>query len=150
MSFGATDPHDVERNWRQECLQSWHNALVNREPGSRDYVDYLGPYLKPSAFVDPVSTARFWLTEVDGDRVPLNRATGLAHFFQLEHKVGHGNPLDSLHACYLLDVDVFVTADRAFATTLDKLKTHLAHHADVLFVDRSSASTVDELSALRR
>ena len=148
VGFGAIAPDDSERAWRAECLQCWHNAVVNRVPASRDYWDYLGPYLTKTAFGDPIATARFWLDEVDGDQTPLNRVTALTNHFQLKHKIGQGNQLDSLHACYLLDVDTFVTADKAFAGILGRLKTFFGRTARVLLIDRSSSSTVAELSAL--
>ena len=46
----------------------------------------------------------------------------IVHWVQLETKVGAGNPRDAQHAAYLLDADVFVTADRRFHRVLELLR----------------------------
>jgi hypothetical protein len=148
QAVARRDLNDPEQAWRIECLQVWHNAIVNQEPASRDYIDYLGPYLRPEAFADKRKTADFWLREVDATRMPLNRSSGLAHYFQLAHKITHGNPGDILHTCYLLDVDVFVTADTAFANVLSEVQRRVPGSAQVAYILRGAASTLEELQGL--
>ena len=41
----------------------WQNAIVQKFATSCDYADWLGPYLRPSAFEDP-SYADFWLKDL--------------------------------------------------------------------------------------
>jgi hypothetical protein len=142
------DLGDPEINWRVDCLSAWSNAIVGKHPTGRDYADYLGPYLKPTAFVDPTAATDFWLRKVQGRSVPLNRAAGLAHYFQTHHKISHGNSLDALHACYLHDVDVFLTADKAFFTVLEKVAKFIEHPAQVVLIERSSPSTLAQLRTL--
>jgi len=148
QAVARCDLNDPEQAWRVNCLQVWHNAVVNRVPASRDYVDYLGPYLRPEAFKDDRKTADFWLREVDSTRMPLNRSSGLAHYFQLEHKISHGNPCDTLHACYLLNVEVFVTADTAFAKVLKEVQRCVSGRAQIVRIRRGTASTLKELERI--
>ena len=116
-----------------------------RASASRDYADYVGPYLKDSAFIDEQSTASFWLHEVDPLRVLLNRICGLAAHLQLNYKIGHGNPCDSLHACHLSDADLFVTADRAFFGICQAIANRTDKVARVALIDRAAVSTVSEI-----
>lgn len=140
------DLQDADQAWRTECLHSWHNAIVLRSRASRDYHDYLGPHLKPTAFQEEAETLDFWLRNVDGARVPLNRLVGLTHHFQLAQRITHGNAVDSLHACYLLDVDLFVTADKPFATALTSAAALVPESGQVVCVNRGASSSVSELA----
>jgi hypothetical protein len=137
--------HDPEIAWRTECCTSWFNAIVVKHPTSRDYADYLGPHLKPQAFVDSAMTTDFWMRQVEGKNLPLNRTAGLSNYFQLRHKISHGNAVDALHACYLHDVDIFVTADKPFAAVLHEVAKLIVRPARVLLINRAATSTLSEL-----
>jgi len=140
------DLKDPEKFWRADALTSWHAAIVERAPASRDYFDYLGPYLKDNAFGDRASYLSFWLNEVDAGRLARNRLTSLVSFFQLDSRSTHGNPGDAIHANHLLDVDLFVTADKAFAKSLDQVRSLVPGAAVVKLIDRSRASAVAEIA----
>ncbi len=139
------DLTDADQAWRLDCLGVWQNAIIRKDPASRDYRDYLGPYLTDSALLDETSVVSFWLHEVDSLRMPLNRICGLATYFQLRHKIGHGNPLDGLHAGHLIDVDCFVTADRAFFAVCEAIGRVVNSVARIRLMNRAAASTVTEL-----
>jgi hypothetical protein len=91
------DTSDPEVFWRFDGLMVWYNAIERKDPSCRDYHDWLAPYIKPGSFRDP-SYQSFWLQEASGDAMPLNRLVGLVNFYQLSHKVTHGNAGDQLHA----------------------------------------------------
>jgi hypothetical protein len=132
-----------EAYWRSDNADCWSAAVVNRNPSSRDYADYLLPYLVDDAFLDP-SYDKFWMIDVVGENMPRNRISGLSSFFQLQHKLGHGNSFDALHANYLLDVDLFVTADRAFQKVLCQICAHTTRPlAKPVLIDRARASAVE-------
>jgi hypothetical protein len=68
----------ADEYWRFDCLLVWFNAIVKRMKASRDYADWLLPYLKDDAFRRS-TYHRFWLEEVDQTRVAKNRGSpGLA------------------------------------------------------------------------
>ena len=142
------DLGDPEINWRVDCLSTWSNAIVGKHQSARDYADYLGPYLKPVAFVDSTAATEFWMRKVQGRSVPLNRTAGLAHYFQTHHKISHGNSLDTLHACYLHDVDVFLTADKAFFAVLEEVAKFIEKPVRVVLIERSSSSALAQMRRL--
>jgi hypothetical protein len=76
------DVSDPELFWRLDGLMVWFNAIEGRSPASRDYADWLDPYLKRGSFRDP-SYRSFWLKDASAEALPLNRLTGLVSFYQL-------------------------------------------------------------------
>jgi hypothetical protein len=136
---------DPEIYWRFDCLQVWYNAIERCSPASRDYADWLGPYLRSGSFRDH-SYASFWLTEVTSDALPLNRLTGLIAFYQLQKKITHGNAVDQLHAGHWLTSDLFVTADRAFHDILSNVATnHYPSRPKPALIDQSATSATTQL-----
>src|SRR5262249_7343988 len=109
---------------------------MERKPSSRDYLDYLGPYLKKEALRDKWDAASFWLDDVDGARTKLNRAIGLAQHFQVSRKLQASNADDVLHAAYLLEAEVFVTADRRFALVLNDVAGFIGLCARIEYIRR--------------
>ena len=142
VAFALTDP---EEYWRNECAMAWFQAIVNRNPASRDYADYLAPYLKTDVFAE-MDYASLWKHEICGTNVPLNRITGLADFFQLQAKIGHGNAYDRMHANFGTTVDAFLTCDKAFCNVLSSLKAYLGgSFATPVLVDRGACDVHAEL-----
>ena len=119
------DVEDPEVHWRVEGLLAWHQAIEMKSPASRDYADWLGPYLRPNSFADP-SYFTFWLDEVSADAMPLNRLTGLVSYYQLQQKITHGNAADQIHASCWLTNDLFITADRGFYDALPRRRAPLS------------------------
>jgi hypothetical protein len=139
---------DPEIYWRWECLQVWYNALELGMPASRDYADWLRPYLRRGCFRDRSYTS-FWLSEAMSDALPLNRLTGLVAFYQLQQKITHGNAADQLHATRWLTSDMFVTADRAFHEILTAVATHhFPNRPHPVLVNRSASTMSDQLESL--
>jgi hypothetical protein len=142
------DLNDPEVYWRVDCMMAWHNAIVAGHPASRDYADFLCPYVNDNAF-DEASYARFWLQDVQSHEMPKNRLVGLVGFYQAEHKITHGNPMDQIHADFLLDVDSFITAARAFHSVLVSIAgRHLANPPRLICIDRANPSVLDQLAAM--
>lgn len=143
--FFTSSQNDPEIRWRFECLSTWHNAIVMRVPESRDYADWLLPFLREGAFEHP-DYAKFWLEEVEAKRVPKNRICGLVNFYQKEYKITHGNPADQIHASNLLDADVFITADKSFHAVLMKIvKKHFPSRSRPILLNRGAKSALEEL-----
>ena len=141
---------DPEVFWRVESLVVWYNAIEGRKPSSRDYFDWLAPYLKPGSFKDP-SYHSFWLHEASGEEMPLNKLVGLVNFYQLEHKVTHGNAADQLHACHWLRQDLFLTADSAFHNVLAQIaNVHFPRTPKPVFIDRQGSSCVTQVESILR
>jgi len=112
--------------WRFEGANVWWRGLVTeprrarRVGGDTTYADWAGASLD----LDMVGRNRpdfnrFWYYEVSADSMPRAWLRSMVHWVQLETKIGVGNPRDAQHAAYLLDADIFVTADRRFRRVLD-------------------------------
>jgi len=146
------DITDPEMYWRHMCLRVWYTALVDKVRGMKDYSDWLSPYIKDNCFRDP-SYIDFWMKDVMAENVPYNRIVGLFMYYQsLHHKITHGNPGDQNHVGQLLDVDYFVTADRAFYDDMVTTTTlHCPNVGHPLLLNRSAPSACEEiLSSLRQ
>lgn len=143
--FYSESRDDPEIRWRFECLSVWHNAIVKRVPESRDYADWLLPYLREGAF-EHTDYAKFWLEDVEAARIPKNRICGLVNFYQQEFKITHGNPADQIHTSNLLDADIFVTADKAFYSVLKKIiGNHFPGRSKPVLLNRGAESALEEL-----
>ncbi|MFD5126183.1 hypothetical protein [Streptomyces sp. NPDC058385] len=64
---------------------------------------------------------RFWLYEVEAEKMPRNWLRWAAETVQADMKVTPGNPRDVQHASHLPDCDVFLTADKNFLRVLDQI-----------------------------
>lgn len=135
------DMNDPEAFWRAECLLAWSEAIINESPSSRDYSDWLAPYLKRGVFLSN-DYPSLWLADIGQFETPKNRLSSLITYFQLEAKITHGNSVDSFHACHALDVQHFFTADRVFYETLYKTSKYFPRFASLHFVDRAAQSTL--------
>lgn len=139
------DINDPEMYWRVDCAMVWFNAMVTRHPASRDYADWLDPYLKNDAFKDS-TYGKFWLEDVEAENTPLNRLTGLVGFYQLKHRITHGNFMDQLHANNLVSADVFLTADRAFYKVLMEVTGHhFPNAARPVLINKNAPSALEEI-----
>jgi hypothetical protein len=128
--------------WRWNCLQVWHTAIVKREAASRDYRDWLSPYLKDDVFLHS-SYAPFWMEEVDEMRMTKNRITALASFYQMFYALGSGNALDQIHASHINDVDVFLTADKRLHFVIDTIiSKHFPEIQRPILIERKNASAL--------
>ncbi len=134
--------------WRAELFFIWYNAIVLKLPESRDYSDWISPFLTGLAFRDP-SNWSFWFKEVFPEKLKHNMISSLVDYYQIKHKVTHGNSQDQMHAPYILDCDRFFTADRDFCNILTEIvKHHFPHKSLPLFVDRSSANALNAISSV--
>src|SRR5262249_41527360 len=57
--------------WRAACIMVWYNAMIVRSPASRDYADWLDPYVREEAFKDSTYNC-FWLQDVRAENVLRN------------------------------------------------------------------------------
>lgn len=143
----ALDLANAEVFWRFESLTAWHSAVVTRSAASRDYADWITPFLKGGAFEDS-SYESFWLHDAAAANLPLNRLTGLITFYQLKRKITHGNAADQIHGSNWLLQDVFFTADRAFYNVLMDVRAHAFEDVwEPILVDRGNASCAAQIDA---
>ncbi len=136
---------DPEIYWRAVGLMAWYFAIEGGGPASRDYADWLSPFLRSGAFREPAYQS-FWLRDASAKAMPLNRLTGLVSFYQLQEKITHGNAVDQFHANHWLLSDLFFTADRAFWNVLSKLRElHFPDRPTPILLDRALGSCVEQV-----
>ena len=136
---------EPEMYWRVDCLLVWFEAISRRVPESRDYADWLLPYVRETAFNAP-TYIEFWLNRVRGDKVSKNRISSLVSFYQMKQKVTHGNSNDQLHACHVFDADYFLTADKTFFKILEWVLPYFTDTAKIVFIDRRASSVFDQVT----
>lgn len=135
----------TEYYWRTCAAAEWRAAIVQHLPSLRDFADWLNPYLKEGAFLSR-DYFSFWLEDLPVDAVPRTYLPHLVGYYQLQHKITHGNAGDLSHASHVLDVDRFVTADKDFHAALDAaLIHHFPHLPRPILIDRGSQSLLSEL-----
>ncbi|MEU1882917.1 hypothetical protein ABZ470_36910 [Streptosporangium sp. NPDC020072] len=123
--------------WRVDCRDIYMNALRFGDsmrfidPGNANfgteitYSDWLGSYL----WLDQVTAdwddfGKFWLYEVEKANVPRSWIRSATMAAQMMGKVEISAPRDQQLATYLIDCDVFVTADKRFASALERVRPY--------------------------
>jgi len=135
-----------ELYWRHSALRHWAAALFNRLPAVGDLFDWLAPHLDLQT-ISMEEFGKFWIDEVDGARMPRSRVIGLAEYYQLKHRVSPGNAQDLNHSAYILDCDVFLTADRTFQLVLSDVRAWVGSGGAPVLVDRQRTSANEAICA---
>jgi len=108
----------VDQHWRYVASQEVPESL-NAEIRRHGHLEWL------SGFIWPQPTNewdRFWMCDVEADRVPISRIIGLVELFQRERKVGSGNSIDRMcHAPHMLGFDRLLTGDLKFLDILQQV-----------------------------
>jgi hypothetical protein len=111
-------------------LSDWVEAYVRLDRLSNDRADY----------------NRFWFYEVEAARMPRNWLRWAVQTEQWKFHIGPGNPGDEQQTSYLLDCDLYVTADHRFSLVLSVVRSRCpAPMADIRFIDRDADSVVAAL-----
>lgn len=123
------DPTDAVEPWRVHNRDVYWQALAVSAPRSAithedtTYADWVGARVDlRGACADRADFTRLWLYEIDAVNVPRNWLRWAADMAQADMKIIKSNPYDAQHAAYLLDCDVFLTADTKFVRVLNRLR----------------------------
>jgi hypothetical protein len=111
--------------WRVDSAMTWRDVALRggRSPLHKTLHDWLAPWVRSDLLRrERESWNRFWYYEIDGAMMPRNWITSLMPWAQILTKLGEGNPRDIQHAAYLYDADIFFTADRRYAASLEHLR----------------------------
>ena len=115
--------------WRLNLAQlTWHQLAVIGPRASvtgedRTLTDWVAPYVNVARV--KLEAARFtsmWLDEAQIEEVPRNWLNWAVDMVQLTRKIGTGNPADAQHASYLLECELFLSADVRFLETLERIR----------------------------
>ncbi|MGC5222558.1 hypothetical protein ACPW96_08160 [Micromonospora sp. DT81.3] len=126
--------------WRAHAEHRWRNAL-ERERGA-DF-QWLSPWLVRD--IDRAEWNLMWLREVTPAQVPRAWFRWAFQHLQATRATNSGTPVDNQIATYLTECDLFVTADKAFAACVERIRPHsptvLARGVRV----RANSEAVDDL-----
>jgi hypothetical protein len=114
------DGADVDA-WRLDSVQKrWPSlALGRQEPA----LDWLGPFVDLRRVdTDRRSWNHLWLHEVDVNELPREWIRWAVSFLPGVRKVSPGTPGDNQLSVYCYDADLFVSADKAFAEIINRVR----------------------------
>lgn len=116
--------------WRVECRDIyWHELTVvaGRAFWTNEgttIADWLGAYVDLSRLrASPADFTKFWLYEVALNALPRNWVRWAARLAQTTVKVTGGNPADEQHSSYLVDCDLFLSADARYVSVLEMIRS---------------------------
>jgi hypothetical protein len=115
--------------WRPaNCALYWYQLGVigGRAAFTREdttFLDWVTPYVNLGSLrSDQADFTRLWLHEIELSAVPRNWLRWAINMMQSDFKVTGGNPADEQHASYLLDCDLFLSADARFVSVLKAVR----------------------------
>jgi hypothetical protein len=110
--------------WRVEGMVTWWAGLFSERGGSA-YQDWASPFLDLRLIeADRASWEQFWLDDLPEYCIPTIwvRATFGDH--QALRGNSSGTPADNQIVSYLINADLFLSADKAFIASIDDLRQH--------------------------
>lgn len=105
-------PEELIEYWRIPSLYHFKAELEIYASPYREWLDYAIDVSKVQANSD--SLTDLWLREISSDELPRQWLRGAFECMQSFHKITSGTPGDSQLSSHLIDVDVFMSADRNF------------------------------------
>jgi hypothetical protein len=110
--------------WRAMTLQYFASTLLTRDGAYAPVREWLQPWLDVRAIRgDLASLTRLILHDTDARRMPRNWLRWAVATLQATRATSPGSAVDNQIGSYLVDADVFVTADKVFAAIVQRLRT---------------------------
>lgn len=141
--------------WRVNHAQlTWYQlGMIGPRAGitgeDRTMTDWIEPWVDLGKLrSNPESFIQMWLEEADIDDVRRNWLNWAVDLVQSTSKIGTGNPADAQHSSYLIDCDLFLTADARFVDILERVRVDAPFtFARTVLVDgdRKKSSTADRI-----
>lgn len=131
------EPFDV---WRAHAEFRWRKAL---DQGRGADYEWLSPWLLRD--MDRATWVNMWLREISADQVPRAWLRWAFQQVQATRTTTNGTPVDNQIASYLPECDVFVTADKAFAECVERIRPHSPVALGRGVRARANAAAVDDV-----
>jgi hypothetical protein len=111
---GRTDSRIGEHfePWRYVAMNVWMGALSSERHAYREWLG--GVVLLPFLTMQSEDLKKFWLKDIEIGRMPRSWLRFALEYQQRFHKVTDGTPADAQLATYLVDADLFFSADKNF------------------------------------
>lgn len=134
---GPASPQTYLPGWSGEPVEPWRvtsrilywhqlvvvggRAVLTKEDAT--IADWVGAYVDLSHLrSSPEDFTKFWLYDVNRDAVPRNWLRWAVNLVQSGYKIGSGNPADEQHSSYLIDCDLFLSADTRYVSVLETVR----------------------------
>jgi hypothetical protein len=96
-------------------------AVITKEDTTA--ADWVGAYVDlPKLRASREDFTAFWLRDVEREYIPRNWLRNAVSIAQFNFKVTPGNPADEQHSSYLLDADLFLSADIRYISMLNLVR----------------------------
>jgi hypothetical protein len=130
--------------WRGRSQLVWWRNLVMR--GNRTMLDWLEPWFDLDRIrAEPDRWVTFWTRECAAEYLPREWLRWAMSEVQALRKVTPGTPVDNQISTYLVDYDVFVTADRAFAECVEAARPYSPIPLAITSTSPAGSAAVDHL-----
>ncbi len=130
--------------WRGHSLLTWSQTLIMG--GDQTVLDWLEPWFDIKRIRREFGRwVSFWTRDCSTERLPREWLRWAMCEVQALRKVTPGTPVDNQISTYLVDCDVFVTADRGFAECVELLRPHSPVPLTATSVSPAGTAAVDHL-----
>jgi hypothetical protein len=103
--------------WHQLGVVVGRAAVTHEDTTTANWV---GAYVDLSSLRnDRADFTRFWIEDVSVANIPRNWLRCAVRVAQSYYKITSGNPADEQHSAYLVDCDLFLSADNRYISTLN-------------------------------
>lgn len=114
---------DPVETWRADTMRYYIEALLmqvaSRSPATREWLE---PWIDLTAMRNDLpSFAKMMLYETDSSHMPRSWLRWALQALQATRKTNSGTAVDNQIGSYLVDADVFVTADKVFASIVKRV-----------------------------
>lgn len=119
------EPHP---GWSGEPVEPWRLAARRQtafalSQAGNPYRDWLSPFIPvDEAFTSSAAWTEFWLHLTSKTALPRHWLRWAHSFVQRFRKVSSGSPGDAQLLTYLIETDVFITADKALLQILEEIR----------------------------
>lgn len=122
--MGRANPAPNFEVWRFDTFKAFENTIYDQEHA---YFEWLAWAIDFDSMLSDTSMRSFWLYEIASSKMPRNWIRSAMNYRQSFNKVNRGSGADNQIATYLIDADLFISADAGFAAQVE----HLAYEAPV-------------------
>lgn len=148
--FTATNPQnsgppELMAAWRFGSYLIWTRTLIELKQGGS--WDWMSPWLSHRWPPRPEKWVEFWM-EADEPNMPREVARWTVAQYQALRRTTGSTPFDNQLSAYLPDADHLITADKAFASVLERARPLLPGPLPRLHVVRGGRQGVQELCTL--
>jgi len=126
--FGGTWDGTSTARWRVENGQRYWDDFRGQPGSNSDTMrDFLGAYLDFDAVLaDADDFRRLWFDSITERDVRRDWLRGAVNYYQIPAKIQDSNARDEQHSAYLVDADLFLSADRRLIDLLGKIRDEAA------------------------